>query len=763
MHLRLIGRWSMPVVIFIGTLLGNAVLAQQRPEARPHLLSISRDLSVLIAPPWRLTGERRQWVNELQIIDAQGLLVARAVITREDQLNRERATRRLLVAAGPSGRDGELALFEGWPSYRLVLSEPVLTRRGQPTETLSRHYTLAIAMRSIFITIDVQDYSNGGADDAVTELLKSIRVPRSKDIPASERELDKVRDLRGKPWLGVVNPIKLPDATGDRFFPVADSGLNAPVLAVPGWGELEISASPNGRRVVIGTNSGFAGSNDFGETFTRGAGLTPFAVPTTTGDPSTAYGATDRFYISYLAQPNGAGARGTANNFNGCTVPVAATRVAGATNWDYRGDARQCAANINPNSNCFPDQEHIAADARNTVARRLGSGPAVTVKNDQVYAVWRDYSAVVGPGSPTTCAALATSQAPVALVGRAACSSDGGRTWTSVPPAVSTSTNFDYSKITVGRDGSVYMVSALSIPATFRQGGPWTEIWIDKFSSCQSGFQRQAGFPHVVGWLETPACAVGLDRCTNLSSPTLAVSKDFADIVWIGASFPVSTRTNDRVLVALSTDGARNFGGWQQISDNVSSRKFMPWICAAGKQLFATWYDRRPSNANDDSLTDFYLAIVDFDALGPKVRQNVNVSRTPDSHCSSGWPSGTKNEEAATWCQLQPQTYGVCWTNGPPEARVGPNCRPDATPTGCPAGTVCRRTDLGQPKYGDYSGLACAAGYAFTAWATQTPPVVGGAAGVWVRAFKSETPTRSFNNWREKKAVARWWSSVQKP
>ena len=105
---------------------------------------------------------------------------------------------------------------------------------------------------------------------------------------------------------------------------------------------------------------------------------------------------------------------------------------------------------------------------------------------------------------------------------------------------------FDFAKITVGRDGRVYIVSALD------KGDGWTELWVDQFSACTNGFNRQFGFPHVVGWYKTPGCPVGLDRCSNLGSPTIAVSPDFGDLVWIGVSFPSDTN-NDRIIVALSS------------------------------------------------------------------------------------------------------------------------------------------------------------------------------------------------------------------
>ena len=192
----------------------------------------------------------------------------------------------------------------------------------------------------------------------------------------------------------------------------------------------------------------------------------------------------------------------------------------------------------------------------------------------------------------------------------------------------------------MGRDGRVYIVSAFRKPdKPGSDKSEWTELWVDQFSACTNGFNRQFGFPHVVGWYKTPGCPVGLDRCSNLGSPTIAVSPDFGDLVWIGASFP-SDANNDRVIVALSSDGGNNFFGWREISDSVPGRKFMPWVCVTGKHLFASWYDRRPSNgvATDNSLTDFYLGRMDFEFFQPKMSANINMSVNADSHCSSGWP-----------------------------------------------------------------------------------------------------------------------------
>jgi hypothetical protein len=728
--------------------LANTEATAQVPRGEQRV-AMARDLSFTMSPPWQLVGERRDWVNELQITNDAGLLVARAVINRENQKTAERARQRLLVTAGPAQREGELFLFQGWPSYRNSTSERLRNRRGELTDTPYRHHVLAIAAGSVFISIDVSDFSNGGeAASAVPALLDSVVVPNAPDPKASERELGVIRDLRTKPW-GDVNPIKLPLSGIRDIERLRDRGFKPAVLAVRGAGELEITASPSGRNVVIGTNSGYARSTDFGATFTPGAGATPFspgavATPSlgiqTRGDPSTAYGVTGSFYLFYLGNPSGGGTG--ANSFNGCTVPVAASSDGGVT-WNFRGDARQCSSNLSATSNCFPDQEHIAADARN-----LGRRRAIGRRGDQVYAIWREFSSTLAPGSPTTCSGLTALGAAATRVSRAACSRDGGRTWT-VAPIVSTAPTFDYAKITVGRDGRVYAVSALA------KSDGWTEIWVDQFSSCNDGFNRQSGFPHVVGWYQTPGCPVGLDRCSNMGSPTIAVSPDFGDLVWIAASFP-SNANDDRVIVALSTGGG-DFSGWREISDSVPGRKFMPWICVTGKHLFASWYDRRPSNGNgtDNSLTDFYLGRMDFELGGPKVSANINMSVNADSHCSSGWPSGTRVTSSATSCTIQPQAYGIC-TN---LAVTAGNCQPGAAAATCPPNYICVAQNNGVPKYGDYSGLGCAGGYAFAAWTTATAPTAGAAAGlnVWVRPYQADLQGRPFSKWRSQTAVQQYW------
>ena len=199
------------------------------------------------------------------------------------------------------------------------------------------------------------------------------------------------------------------------------------------------------------------------------------------------------------------------------------------------------------------------------------------------------------------------------------------------------------------------------------------------------------------------------------------------------------------------------------MSDTVPGRKFMPWVCVTGKHLFASWYDRRPSNGvgTDNSLTDFYLGRMDFESFGPKVSANINMSVNADSHCSSGWPSGTRDVTSATLCTIQPQAYGICTNGATPPVTTG-NCQPGTVPGTCGVNFACVAVNNGVPKYGDYSGLGCAGGYAFAAWSTATAPTAGAPAGinVWVRPYQADFEGSAFSKWGAKLAAEKWWKRV---
>jgi len=143
---------------------------------------------------------------------------------------------------------------------------------------------------------------------------------------------------------------------------------------------------------------------------------------------------------------------------------------------------------------------------------------------------------------------------------------------------------------------------------------------------------------------------------------------------------------------------------------------------------------------------------------GPKVSANINMSVNADSQCPSGWPAGARTPAAALAC-VQSQAYGLCtnFTTNPPATDA--NCTPGAVPGTCGPTTTCVAANNGQPKYGDYNGLGCAGGYAFTAWTTATAPTAGAPAGMntWVRPYQAEIEGPAFSKWANKAAAIKYW------
>jgi len=582
--------------------------------------------------PWQLAGSMRNWVNELQYASERVGLAGVIYITVEDQKSSERALRRLLDVSGPKEKGGELQLISGWPAFRSVREQNIPKRHGPPSADTYIQRILAVAAGKYFVTLELRQYEKENAQltSSGDKVFDSLRFSTRGDPRAEEPELEKVRVWREKffslddgDFNHVINRADLPiPPTGNVV-----TRLQPSAVVASGSGELEMAASKDGKNVVIGTNSGYGFSNNSGSSFTK-LGASPFSF-TTLGDPSAGLGATGAFYLAYVGQPTGSGG-GAGNNFNGCTASVAASTDQGA-NWAFRGHARACKQILTNTDNCFPDQEHIAADEQNLVpGRKLGrkrTSPA-----DQVYAAWREFSGVLAPNGPTTCNQIQNGDRGV----RAACSTNGGRTWINgFPPVTPAGASIDRAHIAVGRDGSVYLVSFA--PRTSATGN-YYDLYIDKFSSCLSGFDRQAGFPHRINSAQTPACFAGLDRCSDLTAPSIGISRDFADLVWI--AYGVSTGSNnDDIRIAMSDNGGLNFFGWRNVNDSVPGHRYSPWICVADKQIMVTWYDRRAATAADNSLTDYYLGIVNLEPNGPKVLPNINVSRAAESQCSTGWPN----------------------------------------------------------------------------------------------------------------------------
>jgi hypothetical protein len=180
---------------------------------------------------------------------------------------------------------------------------------------------------------------------------------------------------------------------------------------------------------------------------------------------------------------------------------------------------------------CFPDQEHIAADAVNQAAG-----------NDQVYAVWRNFTPA---GAAPTCRNIGSGNVTTSIT----CSQNGGTNWrarAAIPGAG------DYPRVAVARDGNVY-VTTLS----------GNNVLLNRFTSCANGLTPAAGFPVTVATLSGPVtCPMpGLDRCNDgntLSSPIVA--PDPSDATHVFVSFAERDGSGgERIVTLESTNRGASF------------------------------------------------------------------------------------------------------------------------------------------------------------------------------------------------------------
>jgi hypothetical protein len=224
-----------------------------------------------------------------------------------------------------------------------------------------------------------------------------------------------------------------------------------------------------------------------------------------------------------------------------------------------------------------------------------------------------------------------------------------------------------------------------------------------------------------------------------MNSHTVTVSdfdkKGMVFIVYTDGTFNGS----DRVIAALAPNGGFNVTTTKLLSDGTASRKFMPWSCAEGRNLYATWYDRRAATTATPDRTDFMAGWLHLGQFGISQHRNINLTGNPDPQCASGWPQGTTDSALATGCPTAQPNAGRCINNST-GAQTG-LC--DFNSPACPAGSTCR-TSSGAPKYGDYNACACAAGRLFTAWTSATAPTgFTGGVGVlttFTRTVKPNVP-----------------------
>jgi hypothetical protein len=620
------------------------------------------------------------------------------------------------IASGMNAPESAYLEIGGWPAVQFgrILDRPVPSQGAGPVEKEMFLLTTVIAAGDTVIRVQgilpsqassqsidqsksiaaamVFD-AKANADNTRSE-LKSLRSTAAKDATDKARNRVESHDesisLKETPTISVESEL-------------AVEGFNQRILN-SGYGELEIAVSPDGQNVIVGRQGDWTASNDGGQTFPASLSGTVNAFDG--GDPSVAYAQSGAFYYAGIDRgcaptpappnsPNGITCTGmTQSTDNGATFILVSPAVVCRAR---PGDVNPAGVPVPGNLGCFPDQEHIAADAWNA-----GSGVG-----DQVYSVWRNFDE-------------GGNQYPAIV-----CSQDSGATWTT-PAIVDTPGGSSFPRVGVGSDGSVYVA--------YYDGGNYE---LRKYSSCKNGLVAQ---PIVtVGTRTEVECPfAGHDRCDqNPSSQMVAVDDTNPNHVYY-AYAQNTAAGNDNIIVRDSLDAGATWPGGRTIRVNAAlpGKRILPWLCTSEGEAYLTWYDRRAAPANQNDLTAFYAGRVGLDGSGAlEVHEEFRISETSDPWCASGWPCGTRNAPGASeTCSAQPQLAGWCGTATPSYTAT----RCDFSDCGgvgsngggacqCGAGTVCQAgaqngTAGGCPKYGDYNGNACVAGRLYAAWASATSP-----------------------------------------
>ena len=626
----------------------------------------------------------------------------RLLVSTERRLTAEDAQLRLRqIAAESPDVPVEYAQVGGWPALVRAFSD-VMPKIGQEDraagiEPRLRRTTVAIAAGTVLIRVEgtiVVDQQV--AHQEALAIGRSVTFDVSGDPAAAERALETLRSLPVPAPSYVAPPPGLLGASGDSAdAPAAFGGDESSAGAVQNVGnfsEIETIASTSGRHVIVATNSrAYSVSNDGGRTFTAG-NVTP--VYPANGDPSLGFGQSETFYFGFIAFPDGTG--GPGNGVQQCTTGIAASTDDGQT-FAHRGHATTCP--FSGAGVCFPDQEHITADRFN---------PSATAQ-DQVYSAWRNFTP--GGGNPN-CNAIGSGSVQAQL----RCSTDSGANWGNTRNLAG-----DFPRVTVGPDGFVYVVTRVG-------GGGQMNLY--KYSSCDSGLTLQPGFPSVVtaGTSAVTCPVAGLDRCNDgndLRSATVAV--DDLDASHVFVTYATNTAaTNEDVVVQDSTDGGATFGAAVRLNSGFAARRYMPWVCAVGGTAYVGWFDRRAASPVDNSLTHFYIGNASRGPGGFFAGTESRVSPFADSNCQSGWSCSPRSTNDSESCTIQPQLAGSCndgVANTPDSGQRCdfsdggcPNPGPSGNPESCSTGGGC-------PKYGDYNGIACAAGRVYAAYASATTAV----------------------------------------
>jgi hypothetical protein len=680
-------------------------LAQQQsaPQAgATRTLAIDREFNLRYRAPWTTSGVKYTNAQELVVtkqVPAQEpgrmaeSVLARVLITTEPRSSHEDAIKRLQDIAASRPETARFVEIGGWPAVELEFKEP-LPRRGSeqgegelqgPTPLIQRAIT-AIAMENRLVKFDTSLAPDAPPDllqqaYTITRSAQFIRRANPEAVRQTIQRLQTEEVQRKAPQRppGEVRQQEL------QNLPQAPQSTTGTVRVQAGFGELEIAASPgNALNIVLASNAALSFSTNRGATFTAGnTGV--FGL----NDPTLARGASANFYLGVIAIPTGTTAQ---LNVTGCTNAVSRSTNNGST-FALMGYSARCPST--GTGLCFPDQEHIAADAVNTAAG-----------NDQLYAVWRNFTPA--PPAPATCGGIGRGFVTASIT----CSQNNGTTWTATAAIPGAG---DFPRVAVGRDGNVYVTTVSG-----------NSILLNRFTSCANGLTAATGFPVTVATMNgAVTCPVpGLDRCNDgntLSSPTPAPDPDNATHIFV--TFAENDGSGgERIVTMESTNSGASFPGRTTVNGGSSARRFMPWSCTARGRAWVGWYDRSAAvGGGSNDRTDYFFGSAPFGSA-------FNLTNNPDPQCASGWACSVRNASVtppgdSESCSVQPQLAGRCSVGGAA-------CDFSA---GCPPGQGMCQGGGGCPKYGDYNGVACAGDSVVAAWASATAPAgLPAAAGIGV-------------------------------
>jgi hypothetical protein len=597
----------------------------------------------------------------------------------------------------------------GWPALQRQVLMPKPERGEQEESAESKNagrkmllsITTAVAVgNSVFRmdgTVPADSPSANVIAGQIKQIAQGLSFTQTGNPAQAEQDLQKLQTAPA-PRTTTLTPklisSKSAQAATQTASQSAGFSLNT-TLGGPGSGpgtEPEIAVSTNGQNIVIASQFGGVSSQDGGQTFSK-----EFGFPNTNcGDSSLAYGRSGNFYEGSIS---------SSSLINACDSQLANVSYDGGKTFTFQINPFVCspstcqfAGGTTPNG--VPDQEHIAAD-------RFNAGPAPTA-GDQVYFVWRNPGTGYG----------------------ISCSSDSGATWTAA--AFNGGGSADFPRITVGQDGTVYVVYLTG------------NIEVDTYTSCANGLSSILSNSVAVSGPNAVDCPIpGLDRCggnggtgqNDMRSHMLAVDDTNASHVYLSYASNTVSGVNEDIYVADSPDSGNSWSTPIQVNNSIPARRFMPWACSVGGTAYVSWYDRRNASPITNDATDYFATSVapSGGTLVAASDYQINAPATSDPQCGiptpgGFWPAPVSAPSYSESCYAQPQFGGVCGTASPPvsgDIQVPCDFATEltSTNTACPTGSNGAETcqsSRGRPKYGDYNGNACAAGRFYTVWGSAT-------------------------------------------